>query len=310
MIRTVLARVGLALLITPATAALAQPDRVGDADLMVTSLERPVSLAVDWRQRTGDDLRWAQSDYDDASWGRTHVPLGWGRHTGEREPYAWYRLTVQVGPPGLGPTEEERGRLRLGLAIGKVDSAYEVFAGGEKLGGVGGLPPARRIDYDRHAIYFVPTSTIEPSGRLVLALRAWKSDATSPSVPAPVEGPYRLGPIDELTHDAMVAELPALLFAALFVAAGLYHLQLFRRQPDQREYLWFGLVAAGAGIYTVLRSQWKYALSDDFVRLKEVEHALLYLIAILFVQFLWPFLSRPISRPLRAFQVLNAIGGV
>ena len=308
--RTVLARVGLALLITPGAAALAQPDRISDADLMVTSLERPVSLAVDWRQRTGDDLRWAQSDYDDASWGLTHVPLGWGRHGGDREPYAWYRLTVQVGPQGLGPTDEERGRLRLGLAIGKVDSAYEVFAGGEKLGGVGGLPPARRIDYDRHAIYFVPTSAIEPSGRLVLALRTWKSDATSPSVPAPVEGPYRMGPIDELTRDAFVGELPALVFAALFLAAGFYHLQLFRRQPDQREYLWFGLVAAGAGIYTLLRSQWKYAFSDDFVQLKKMEHALLYVIAILFVQFLWPFLSRPISRPLRAFQVLNAIGGV
>ena len=104
------------------------------------------------------------------------------------------------------------------------------------------------------------------SGRLLLALRTWKSDETSPSVPAPVEGPYRLGPIDELSRDALVAELPSLIFAALFVAAGLYHLQLFRRQPDQREYLWFGLVAAGAGIYTLLRSQWKYALSDDFVQ--------------------------------------------
>ena len=66
----------------------------------------------------------------------------------------------------------------------------------------------------------------------------------------------------------------------------------------------------GAGGYTLLRSQWKYALFDDFVRLKEIEHALLYVIAILFVEFLWPFLSRPISRPLRVFQVLNALGGL
>ena len=94
------------------------------------------------------------------------------------------------------------------------------------------------------------------------------------------------------------------------MAAGLYHLQLFRRQPDQRAYLWFGLVAIGAGIYTLLRSQWKYSLSDDFVRLLEIEHALLYGIAILFVQFLWPFLARPISWPLRAFQIANAAGGL
>jgi len=309
--RTSLVRGALiAFLVSGATAALAQPDRVGDADVTVTSLDRPVSLAVDWRQRTGDDLRWAQDDYDDSAWARARVPLGWGRHAGPRESYAWYRLTVQVGPDGLGPTPEERARLRLGLVIGKVDSAYEVFAGGDRLGGVGRLPPERRIDYDRHGLYFVPTSAIEPSGRLVLALRTWKSDVTSPSVPAPVEGRYRLGPIDELTHDELASELPALVFAVLFVAGGLYHLQLFRRQRDQQAYLWFGLVAVGAGIYTLLRSQWKYVLSDDFVLLKEIEHALLYGIAILFVQFLWPFLSQPISRPLRVFQVANAVGGV
>ncbi len=281
-----------------------------EGTLAVASLDRPASLAVAWRQRVGDDLRWAQADYDDSEWPVVRVPLGWGRHAGARSAYAWYRLTVQIGPEGLGPTPAERERLRLGLAIGKVDSAYEVYAGGERLGGVGALPPERRIDYDRHAIYFVPTSAIEPSGRLVLALRAWKSDVTSPSVPAPVEGAFRLGPIEALTRDALVGELPALVFAALFVAAGLYHLQLFRRQPDLREYLWFGLVAIGAGAYTLLRSQWKYALSEDFVRLKEIEHALLYVIAILFVQFLWPFLSRPISTPLRVFQALNALGGI
>jgi signal transduction histidine kinase/CheY-like chemotaxis protein len=284
--------------------------RASDATLSLTSLEKPVSLAVDWRQRTGDDLRWAQADYDDSDWAPIHVPLGWGRRSGPRVAYAWYRLTVQVGPEGLGPTPEERSRLRLGLAIGKVDSAYELFAGGEPLGGVGALPPEGRIDYDRHRIYFVPTAAIEPSGRLVVALRTWKSDATSPAIPAPVEGPFRLGPIDVLTHDALMDDLPALVFAALFVVAGFYHLQLFRRQPALREYLWFGLVAIGAGVYTLLRSQWKYALSDDFVRLKNVEHTLLYVIAILFVQFVWPFLSRPISRPLRVYQALNGVGAL
>src|ERR1043165_2598801 len=88
---------------------------------------------------------------------------------GPRRSSAWYRLTVRVGRDGLGPTPEERARLRLGLVIGKVDSAYEVFAGGDRLGGVGRLPPDRRIDYDRHGLYFVPTSAIEPRGRLAPA---------------------------------------------------------------------------------------------------------------------------------------------
>ena len=95
MIRTALVRAALtALIASRAAGVLAQPDRIGDADLTVTSLDRPVSLAVFWRQKTGDDLRWAQDDYDDSSWARVRVPLGWGRHAGPRESYAWYRLTV------------------------------------------------------------------------------------------------------------------------------------------------------------------------------------------------------------------------
>ena len=280
------------------------------AGLVLGSLDRPVSLAVAWRQQAGDDPRWAQPGYDDSSWPAVRVPMGWGRHDSPRGSYAWYRLTVQVGSPLLGLSAADRARLRLGLAIGKVDSAYEAYAGGLPLGGVGALPPAARIDYDHHAVYFVPESAIDRSGRLVIALRTWKSDLNRPSLPGPVEGPYRLGPIEELTRQGLVEELPALVFGALFAVAGLYHLQLFRRQPELREYLWFGLVALGASAYTLLRSQWKYEVSGDFVTLKQMEHALLYVVAILFVQFLWPFLSRPIPRVLRVYQGLNALGAV
>jgi len=303
-----LTRIALAAaLVALGSAAGAEP-RAGP-DLIVASLEAPASLATTWRMATGDDLARAKPDYDDSAWTPVRVPLGWGRQSGPRVPFAWYRITVQVGPVGIGPTTEERERLRVGLAVGKVDSAYEVYAGGMKLGGVGALPPRPRLDYDRHAIYYVPDSAIEPGGRLVIALRTWKSEVTAPHFPAPVEGPFRLGPIDELTRAAMLAELPALVFVVVFTVAGLYHLQFFRHQRELREYFWFGLVALGAAAYTLLRSQWKYALPADFVTLKEFEHALLYAIAPLFVQFLWPFLSRPISPPLRAYQALNVAGG-
>src|SRR5258708_11208699 len=57
LIRTALVRAALTVLIASrAAGALAQPDRIGDADLTVTSLDRPVSLPVHWRQKTGDAL--------------------------------------------------------------------------------------------------------------------------------------------------------------------------------------------------------------------------------------------------------------
>jgi signal transduction histidine kinase/CheY-like chemotaxis protein/HPt (histidine-containing phosphotransfer) domain-containing protein len=286
------------------------PGAAAAADFTVADLDHPVSLAGSWKRRHGDDPAWARPDLDDSGWEALRVPMGWGRREGGFEPFTWYRLTVQVGPRGLGPAPEERARLRLGVIFGKVDSAYEVFAGGVRLGGVGTLPPDPRMDYDRHAIYPIPEPLIGPDGRLVLALRVWKSPATTPHAGGPVDGPYGLGPVDEVVRNDMRSELPELILAALFALVGAYHLQLFWRRPALREYLWFGLVALGTAAYTVSRTQWKYATGLSFELMKQVEHALLYLCAAAFVQFLWPFLSRSIPRWLRVYQALMVAGAV
>ena len=116
--------------------------------------------------------------------------MGWGRRSGPFHPYAWYRLTVQVGPPDAGPTQAQRARLRLGLWLGKIDSAYEVYAGGIRLGGAGGLPPQPRIEYDRHRTYPVPPEAVAEDGRLVIALRVWKSEDTRADVGRKFETRY------------------------------------------------------------------------------------------------------------------------
>ncbi len=274
------------------------------------SLPRPnavISLATPWKVRMGNDPAWARPEYDDSGWENVRVPLGWGRSAGPFEELTWYRIAVQVGPRGSGPTPEERARLRLGLVLGKIDSAYEVFAGGVPLGGVGRLPPNPVINYDRHAIYPIASDLISPSGRLVIALRVWKSEGTTPRFGAPVEGPFRLGPVEVLTRDELLSEIPELVLAALFAIVGLYHAHLFRRRPELREYLWFGLLALGTAVYTILRTQWKFFVVGDFELLKKTEHVLLYLLAAAFVQFLWPFFSRPIPAWLRVYQAANLV---
>ena len=283
---------------------------LASADVAVVDPDSTVSLATTWKQRIGDDLAWARPDFDDSAWTDVPVPMGWGRRSGDFHPYAWYRLTVQVGPAGAGPTASERARLRLGLWLGKIDSAYEVYAGGVRLGGAGSLPPAPRLDYDRQGLYPIPSDLIDARGRLVVAVRAWKDTTTTPRTPAPTEGPCAIGPIDRLARDADTHELPQLVLAALFVMVGLYHLQLFRRRPDLREYLWFALLSIGFGLYTLSRTQWKYATGLPFTAMKEAEHLMLYVFAAGLVQFLWPFLSRPIPRPLRVYQVVNLAAGV
>jgi signal transduction histidine kinase/CheY-like chemotaxis protein/HPt (histidine-containing phosphotransfer) domain-containing protein len=276
--------------------------------LHANRLDRPISLATTWKTRVGDDPSWARPDYDDSSWEAVDVPSGWGRRDGPEAPFAWYRLTIHVAPVRGRITGDPT--LRLGVTLGKVDSAYELFAGGQKIGGVGSLPPAASPNYDRHATFLVPVSALDPTGRLVLAVRAWNAPETNAREPALVEGPFFFGPVETLVEREMRSEIPQLVLAVLFLLVGLYHLKLYRRRRELAEYLWFGLLSTGTAGYAFLRTQWKYHLAEDFTALKEAEHFLLFMLAPAYVQFLFTFLSRPVSRVLRLYQAANVVAAL
>ncbi len=296
----------LVLAIAAASQATAQPA------VEMTDLDQTLSLAVDWRFQPGNDLRWAAPEFDDSDWLKIRIPTGFGRYDVKSE-IAWYRLTVQIGPPGHGPTPEERSDLRLAVTIGKVDSAYEIFGGGIPLGGVGKLPPAPRMDYDRHGTYAVPPTAVDTNGRLVIALRVWKTSQTRGDVGSLHEGPFLLGREAALSRRELLSELPMLFLVGLFLVVGLFHLELYRRRPQQRGYLWFFCCSSAFAGYAFLRTQWKYTLSDglaelvhiDFLLLKEIEYLLLFALVAGFIQLVWPLVGLRIGPILRAYQMLN-----
>jgi len=279
---------------------------------LLTGPERVISLAGEWRTRVGDRPAWAAPDFDDSGWTEIHVPTGRNRSDVEGE-IAWYRRTVRVAPRELEDRPlslAERAGLRLGVTLGKVDSAYELYAGGYLLGGVGSLPPGPRIDYDRHRTYPIPAHVIAPDGRLVLALRVWKSPQSTGGVGTPREGPFLLGRLEELTRRELLGGFPALFLTGLFLITGLFHLELYRRRPSRHGYFWFAAVAILFGLYSFFRSQWKYAVTDDFLLLKEVEYLVIYLMMASFVQLVWPLLGLSIGPVLRGYQLLNVGVGV
>ena len=160
--------------------------------VLVAAAARPGSdgtlhLSGGWKERYGDERAWAGRDFDDSSWTEVRAPGGWGRRNGEEVPFSWFRRTVVLD----AESRAAAARGTLGLTIGKVDSAYEVFAGGIQLGGVGGLPPRARVEYDRHRTYRVPPEAVDAGGRLVVAVRAWNSPVTNARVAALVEGEFQ-----------------------------------------------------------------------------------------------------------------------
>ena len=283
---------GVALLLLAAAPAAA-----GAAAVELIDPSHVVSLAVDWKFQPGDDPAWAAPGYDDSRWPSVRIPIG--SRTDVEAEMSWYRLDVQV--PVLEPSE-----LRLGVTLGKVDSAYELFAGGRRLGGIGALPPSPASNYDQHRIYAVPSEAIGPDGRLVLALRIWRSSYSPCTVGHPHEGPFLIGRIEDLTQRELMSELPSLFLAGLFLVIGLFHLELFRRRPQLAGHFWFcGCSIAFAG-YTFLRTQWKYTLlGDHFLWFKEIEYLLVFLMVAGFIQLVWPLIGLRIRPPLRVYQGLN-----
>ncbi len=260
-----------------------------------------LSLEGPWRYAPGDDLARAAPDFDDRDWAEVSLPLLWSRRHVEAE-WVWYRKEVFLA----SPVREQGSDWPLSWEIGAVNSAYEAYAGGELLGGAGSLPPRAAADYDRWKLLPIPSRAVDATGRLVLALRVWRDPATGKAGGGPTEGRLRLGPLSQLADSAVIHDALPLAGAILFGVFGLFSLDLARRLRDWT-YLWFGLLSTGFGGYTFLRTQWKYTTGLDFVILKEVEYALLFVLPAIFFELLWRLLDRRVGKAVRAFQVIDGV---
>jgi len=257
-------------------------------------------LAVDWAFHPGDDPAWARPDFDDRAWPRLRVPGSWRRQGFENVVgLAWYRLTV----PSRWPADEV-----LGVTLGKIDSSYEIYVGGRRLGGIGALPPSPRMEYDRHATYSIPPQARNADGSVTIALRIWRNPEKVSTAAGPVEGPFEVGPLVELVERDKLAESRELALAFVFLTVAIIHLSLWLQLGYGDEYLWFGGMALLAAFYGFLRTQWKYLLIDDFVLLKRVEHVTIWLMPPAIGQFLWTFFGVPHPRWVRWTQ-LAMLGG-
>ena len=265
-----------------------------------------------WRTRAGDDPRWASPGYDDSAWRGVPLTGTWREqgHRGVGGP-VWFRRRVTLDPAA----RLAAGEGRLGLLLGPSTrfGAYQVYAGGRLVGSSRGW----RVELP-HAVaevFPIPPQAIETSGAdgtLALALRvrrvAWASDRDPAA--APVGGVFALGRADALADRAevardrtLLADLPTLLLAFLFLAVVPYHLLLYHRRRQQSGHLWFGLLALAFAVNTFASSYWVYEVTDRFDLAVRASDLTGHLAALLAIQFLWTFFSRPLPRAWRAYQL-------
>jgi signal transduction histidine kinase/CheY-like chemotaxis protein len=255
-----------------------------------------------WATQKGDDPRWSRPELDDSSWRRVDLRANW-REQGYQgyDGTIWYRRVVAVA----GDKND------LGILLGPpAYGGYEAYAGGRFIGRSRGWSTALAFGFPE--VFALPREAIRSDGTVSVALRVrrigWLSDSDSDN--GPVGGVLLAGShaalMDRLQAGwsrRLLSEVPQLVLAALFGFVFLNHLLLFARRREKTEYLWFGLLALTFAINTFASTYWIYEITASraiAVRMTDITG---HLAAAFAIQFLWPFFSRPISRPLRAYQL-------
>jgi diguanylate cyclase (GGDEF)-like protein len=285
------------LLLTPAALA-------STVEFYIDSLEQPTAADGVWRFRTGDDLAWADPALDHGRWDNLMAPRDW-RSQGYTDytGMAWYRATIEFNLAAPGVLE---GLEQLGLSVGKIHSAYEIYANGVLLGAVGALPPDAVTRSDQLRMFSVPRSLVDDRGRLTLALRVWREEAMGKlSKSGMYETPLRIGKVFQLTKQKWVGEVFTLMLAIIYATFGLYHLYLFLRNRRSPEFLWFGITAIMVAVYSLEVSQWRF-LSDilSYAAHKKIEYITVYLLPAVGAQLVWSLLRFSPKPWHRAYQLV------
>jgi hypothetical protein len=165
-------RVELLLRTLPANEAGAVPVDLFDlGDEVGMSIRRPDGgahrLARLIRFRTGDDLNWKETAFDDSDWELVPIPQAWQNYEGHENyhGHAWYRLRFQL-PTDWSPSD-------LALALGRIDDCDETFLNGTKIGSSGSMPPDYHTAWNHFRAYPVPKEVLNWKGENVLAIRAY-----------------------------------------------------------------------------------------------------------------------------------------
>jgi diguanylate cyclase (GGDEF)-like protein len=271
--------------------------------LTATNLKKTYSLDGHWQFRPGDDMNWVSPGFDDSKWDQQQLVERWtaGGYPDSNQ-IAWYRLTFKI----QGYSSEKRSSLPpQGVQIGKIMSAYQLYAGGKLIGGQGSFPPLGEINHDRTRVYPLPWSAVDEDGTLVLALRVWGGSELGVSQwsAGPYMGDFRLGGYAALLQKSFLSEIPLLMVSVLFLGFGLYHIYLYRRNRQLDTYLWYGLMALDIGVYGAMLNQWRYRLDWSFVAYEKIEFSAIYLFPALAIQMVWSLISQPIGGVLRAYQL-------
>ncbi|PLX11303.1 MAG: glycoside hydrolase [Marinilabiliales bacterium] len=129
-------------------------------------MEVVMDLSGKWSFSIGDNLEWANENFDHSQWQEIHVPGPW-----ESQGYygydgtAWYRESFTLNL--------ELNNQNLYLELGYIDDVDEVYINGKKIGFTGSFPPNYKTAYNARRIYSIPKNVLKSNSKNVIAVRVF-----------------------------------------------------------------------------------------------------------------------------------------
>lgn len=129
--------------------------------------ETRIDLNGEWKISLDDHADYSDPDYNDSAWAAHTFPGSFIVHAlKEKNAYegiCWIRKSVNLGP--------EFQNSNLGLSLGRIANAEEVFVNGVRIGGMGGFPPDDFSMWNHPRNYQIPLGVVRPGGKNVIAVR-------------------------------------------------------------------------------------------------------------------------------------------
>ena len=259
----------------------------------------PTTLAGDWLFRTGHDPAWASPFRERRNWYRIHAPGAWERngYPGYNG-HAWYCLRLHIS------SQLTTGEM--GIDLGMIGDADEVFLNGRRIGATGAAPP--RFDKGTlvRRFYPLPREAIRFGEYNELAIHVYNGSRFGGLLgPAP-----RIDRWDRLLRFMVLRDLLDFSFATLLWTLALFHIGLFLTQRDALEHLAFASFLFATGLHFLTFATWGPAHlignSANF-RLNVVS---LLAAAALFPPTLYRIAHRHVPLSMMAFQTVLALGAV
>lgn len=136
------------------------------SSLFAKDWERIVNLRGYWKFTIGDDMKWADPNYNDYDWEEIKVPSSWeseGFHG--YNGYAWYRASFDL--------PDKADNYSLYLYLGYIDDVDEVYLNGNLIGKSGSFPPDYSTAYNSERSYPIPQKYLNGKEDNVIAVRVY-----------------------------------------------------------------------------------------------------------------------------------------